>query len=296
MKKVLMAAAAMVLVAGAAVAGPNAGGTLIVAESVGTAYTSDVPDYCGSSTTSACESASVNYNGADGTLVLNIIAAFAPSASPRLAGVTFGIAYDNALYAPAAFAHCGDFELPDGTWPADGSGTAVTWGAAQTGTLTEVYWTAHYAYASYGPGTLSAIANPVQGGNFADDDVPANVDPIAGYGAFGFFATTGLVACPIDEAPVACCFVDGSCTLEFPDDCLAAGGNVDGSASCNPNPCPPPAIGACCIGDICVVLPAGECDNQGGTFQGDGTTCDPDPCVPVPTFETTWGAIKATNR
>lgn len=295
MKKVLMAAAATVLVAGAAVAGPNAGGTLIIAESVGTVYTTEVADYCGSSTTTSCDAAVNRYDGDGPVIVLNIIAAFAPSASPRLSGITFGIDYDNALYAPSDLGTCGDFELPDGAWPGAGSGNAVTWGSAQTNTLNEVYWTAHYAYASYGPGTISLIPNPVQGGNFADDDTPSNVDPISAFGSFGF-QVDGITPCPADEAPVACCFVDGSCRLEFPADCDAAGGTVDGSASCNPNPCPPEPVGACCVNDICVVLPLTACDGQGGTFQGDGSTCSPDPCVPTPTHDTTWGKIKADNR
>jgi hypothetical protein len=290
-----MAAAAMVLVAGAAVAGPNAGGTLIVAESVGTVYTSDNSGYCGSSTTTDC-GAAVTRDDRDGAVVLNIIAAFAPSASPRLSGITFGIDYDNPAYAPADLGMCGDFQLPTADWPGAGSGNAVTWAAAQTGTLTEVYWTAHYAYASYGPATLSLIANPVQGGDFADDDTPSNVDPITGFGSYGFFAD-GSAPCPVDEAPEACCFSDGSCSLEFAADCDAAGGTSQGPGSlCNPNPCPPPATGACCVSDVCVFLPENQCDAQGGIFQGAGTTCDPDPCVPTPTVETTWGSIKANNR
>lgn len=297
MKKALMAAAAMVLVAGAAVAGPNAGGTLIIAESVGTVYTGDNA-YCGSSTTSACESASVRWDG-EGALVLNILAAFSPAASPRLQGVTFGIEYDGGASNVVEAPHCGDFSLPTASpvWPASGSGNAVTWAAAQTGSLTEVAYTAHYAYSSYGPSQIRLIPNPAQGANFADDDTPSNVDPIAALGAYGFY-TDGSLPCPAGDVPVACCFPDGSCQLLLASECDAAGGTPDptGAAACNPNPCPQPAIGACCIGDICVIRFEDDCDRDGGVFQGPDTTCDPDPCVPTPTFQTTWGSIKATNR
>lgn len=292
MKKVLMAAAALVFVASAAAAGPNAGGTLIIAESVGTVYTSDVDDYCGSSTTSACESAVVRQDG-EGAFVLNVIAAFAPASSPRLQGITWGWSYSPA-YPPADWGPCGDFELPNGDWPASGSGTSITWAAAQTDHLVEIYWSAHYAYATYGPGDVVLGENPIQGGSFADDDVPANLDPIAGFGAYGFY-TDGIVICPADEAAVACCFADGSCELLFADECDAAGGVLEGSASCNPNPCPQPEIGACCIGEDCTILPSDVCADSAGEFQGADTVCDPNPCVPIPTLETTWGQIKANG-
>ena len=35
---------------------------------------------------------------------------------------------------------------------------------------------------------------------------------------------------------------------------------------------------------------------QGGQYQGDDTTCDPNPCPIVPTQNTTWGRIKANYR
>jgi hypothetical protein len=38
--------------------------------------------------------------------------------------------------------------------------------------------------------------------------------------------------------------------------------------------------GACCFPDAsCVVLPLGDCDAQGGIFEGANTTCDPNPCT-----------------
>jgi hypothetical protein len=40
----------------------------------------------------------------------------------------------------------------------------------------------------------------------------------------------------------------------------------------------PPPTGACCIAGVCSVLSEADCIAAGGTYQGDGTTCDPDPC------------------
>lgn len=40
------------------------------------------------------------------------------------------------------------------------------------------------------------------------------------------------------------------------------------------SPDPPPATGACCIGAGCAIMTQAECTAAGGTYQGDGTTCD----------------------
>ncbi len=37
--------------------------------------------------------------------------------------------------------------------------------------------------------------------------------------------------------------------------------------------------GACCLGEICLIRMEDNCIAQGGTYQGDDTTCDPDPCI-----------------
>ena len=41
-------------------------------------------------------------------------------------------------------------------------------------------------------------------------------------------------------------------------------------------------VGACCLpSDSCVVVTAAECTVQGGSYQGDGVPCTPDPCNPI---------------
>jgi hypothetical protein len=55
--------------------------------------------------------------------------------------------------------------------------------------------------------------------------------------------------------------------------------------------------GACClVGGACVVASEYVCSLQQGSYQGNGTRCQPDPCVPTPTERTSWGRIKATFR
>ena len=47
--------------------------------------------------------------------------------------------------------------------------------------------------------------------------------------------------------------------------------------------------GACCYDDTCDVVTAAVCASIGGTYQGDGTVCQPDPCPPPGTTVTVVG-------
>jgi len=76
----------------------------------------------------------------------------------------------------------------------------------------------------------------------------------------------------------ACCHDDGLCTLEPHAACVNAGSTFHGAGTnCNQINCPPP-FGACCFADgTCQMGPADQC-GAGGVYQGNGTTCDPNPC------------------
>ncbi|MCC7142631.1 MAG: hypothetical protein IT349_11080 [Candidatus Eisenbacteria bacterium] len=55
-----------------------------------------------------------------------------------------------------------------------------------------------------------------------------------------------------------------------------------------------PAVGACCLANAaCIVVLEQECVDYSGSYQGDGTGCDPNPCVPVAIESTSWGRLKA---
>jgi hypothetical protein len=56
--------------------------------------------------------------------------------------------------------------------------------------------------------------------------------------------------------------------------------NVDRKAA-------PAGTGACCIGEDCSILSEAACIAAGGTFQGVGTVCDPNPCGACPAGMTT---------
>jgi hypothetical protein len=291
MKKALLAVAALTCMGSAALAGPNAGGTLIAALSVGTVYCTDTGNYCGSSTTTDCNGAVTSHTG-DTPAVINVIAAFPGPA--RLSGLTFGMSYSAGVVL-LEWGACGDFELPDATWPASGTGTAVTWSAAQTAQLIEVYWLAAYNYYGGCEG-IQLGPHPTQGGNFADDAVPSNIDPIAGYGLFGFNCP-GDGPCPNPELTGACCHEDGTCDDVFLADCNGTGDVFQGEGtSCLTTVCPEPVVGACCIGTDCVLLTEEQCDGAGGVYKGDGSPCLADTCEPVPTIDSTWGTIKNSYR
>jgi hypothetical protein len=71
----------------------------------------------------------------------------------------------------------------------------------------------------------------------------------------------------------ACCLIDGSCRTALPGDCAALGGTYQGDFT-SCTPNPCPPAGACCLPDTsCLTLIATECANRGGIYQGDGVPC-----------------------
>lgn len=257
--------------------GPNAGGTLVLHAPVPSIYTTD-GGYCGSSGLTDCTGATTRFDSQD-PIVVFVLASFFQDAAPRLAGVTFGLEYSDCV-AVIGGESCADFELANPDWPAPGSGTAVTWTTAQTDHLIEVYAFELYATSSDGC-TFGLAPHPDQGGLFADDAVPSNLDPIQDFGTFGFY-TEGRLPCAFPIA--ACCFDDGHCEVLNEMECRSAGGSWEtGEASCTPNPCPQPPTGACCtpVGG-CEVRTEAECDATGHTYLGDGTDCSPNPCPQPP--------------
>jgi hypothetical protein len=292
MKKFLMALAAVALVGGTAVAGPNAGGTIFLHDA-NIAYTPDDADYCPDGTPPpSCLGADVRIDELT-PVVWKMYAAFPEGSSPRLKGITFGISYDAAILVLAG-APCpaGTFELPDTNWPASGTGNSLVWDQPQMTQLVQVYWFGGYNYEG-SAGVFALTANPGSGtGQFADDSVPSLIDDITGYGTLGFL-TDGTPACPPDQVPGACCFGE-ECVVLTESECLAQGGRFDGSEDCDPNPCQLPR-GACCFDELCVILTQGECEGQGGIYKGDNVPCEPEnPCEIIPVEPTTWGKIKSS--
>lgn len=78
--------------------------------------------------------------------------------------------------------------------------------------------------------------------------------------------------------PTGACCVGEGCSILSAADCAAAGGVYQGNGS---SCAPNPCVtptGACCIDGVCSILTEGDCNSAGGSYQGDDTPCDPDPC------------------
>lgn len=255
--------------------GPNAGGTLLLHSNPTLTYTSDDPGYCGQTQLTACANANTRRDA--GTAVIHVLAAFDPSAAPRLMGAVFGVMYPASVHIVDG-GRCSDFDLPSEFWPASGEGIAVSWTAPQTQSLVECYWFAAYGEEA-SPGTLDLAPHPVQGAYFADDHIPARLDPIAGLGRFGFFQA-GARACPDAPGMGACCHDSGECQVVTLVQCLQSGGVYQGDdVPCAPNPCPQP--GACCYPDgHCSLTTSSVCSGTNGNYLGNGVPCDPNPCPP----------------
>lgn len=83
---------------------------------------------------------------------------------------------------------------------------------------------------------------------------------------------------PIPPATGACCLDDGTCIVTNNNTCISLGGTYQGDST-DCEPNPcPQPTGACCIGTDCSIHTESDCTDLGGVYQGDGTDCDPNPC------------------
>lgn len=290
MKRLVLAMACLALVAGGAFAGDNDGAVLTVHGDQTGAPTNGDP--CTIFPTGvACED--LNPNGAPGDGGLEWIYAVAAGANPlSFNTVTFGVGgYNPGECYVYFFGPCrsdlGFLELPSAGWPGPNTGTSVTWApACLTGMVVPVYYFGIYVY---GPGVFPlADSYPGQSAAFVDCNNPPQEDPVAGFGSGGCGGAQGTLVCP-QVGPVigACCFPDGSCMMLEQAEC-EAGGYLFLGGPCDQADCPQPATGACCRDEVCVDgITQDQCEADGGVYQGDGSTCDPDPCIPVPTREST---------
>ncbi len=76
----------------------------------------------------------------------------------------------------------------------------------------------------------------------------------------------------------ACCFPNGDCQIRTEDECSAQGGTFQGPGT-DCDPNPcPQPLGACCLEGQCEQVTRIECANAGGLYLGDNSACEPGIC------------------
>jgi len=176
-------------------------------------------------------------------------------------GVEFGFSnYEPAIYEFAVWGPCaptGALEIPTSGWPGPSEGVSVTvQGASWWGRIVPVYWLAGYAYDE---GEVPLSYHPSTGfGGAANCLVPPTSWPATSFGGMGIFHP-GTYACP--------------------------------GGSSGP---PPPSV--CCVGQVCYVLSAEDCEGLGGVHHPEWEHCQPNPCTITPSGTQTWGQVKSCFR
>ena len=227
----------------------------------------------------------------------NVYAAFPVGSSPRLNSVGWGTAYDTNVASAYSYVNVlgGDrsngetaatvFFIGGNGFPIDNGGTigqSFPQGARTTlVTPLFMFWGFGYNYdpATYPCPTWSVVAK-VNDDNFGDDNIPANVDPIMGYGTLGF-GCPGFTPCPVAaEFTGACCNLAlgmPNCTITTAADCHVPFTWQGADVPCNVEACPvpPPPTGNCCNHAIpqCLISTQAACVAAGSEWLG-AVACD----------------------
>jgi hypothetical protein len=245
-----------------ALAGRNANGALIVHVVDRGSYSHPVCTYnWDQHGVATCEDAVTQSNNDEATPPLvYLVAAFAPSGNPGVSVVYFGL--DHNL--PPGQGYFNVFGLcgPPGSLELpdagwpDTGGNSVAFGSPVVG---DTFFHFYFLNAFGFEGAYIGTAiNPAGGyAAFVDDGSPPVLDMIHQFGKMRWYEP-GYNECP--------------------------GG-------------PPPPTGACCFADgSCIVAEQPDCENQDGVYQGDGSTCEPNPCEPTAVVPGSWGRVKALFR
>lgn len=244
MRPALLALAMLALFSTTVPAGPNANGWLIVHTNDAYSYASTTVCTTTLGQPATCEDAIVRTDKGTAAVVW-LLASFLPSANPRVASVYFGIDFDDVNLDPTTeFGFCGPagtVEAPDDGWPSKTAGDAIGFGIPIIGnTLFRFYY--------FKVDEFSGLPGPF---------LCSDINPIGGFAAF---------------------FDDN-----FPParDNITLFGCVKWYAEGQSCQWVQPPMGACCFATgECVVLGPAACQDQGGLYLGDDTTCVPDnPCA-----------------
>lgn len=247
MKRIMLGGLALMLViAMPAMAGKNNGGAMLVHTDDAINYTFFAPpDYCvlfDELGLAVCEDITTQSNFENallGTMVW-FVAAFHPDADPGVTVAFFGLEHNLGAGIIAANGFCGPantLEVPDAGWPEDWENAGNSVAFGDAITGRDIF--PFYYFGVYGTtgDFISTGINPLGKASFVSDDIPGFEDIVERFGTVRWFAP-GSKDCPEPPVMGACCLADATCELLFEAECESA--------------------------------------TWGGTYQGDGTTCEVD--------------------
>ena len=260
--------------------GPSHAGGVLFAAVVGELPRGSLVGDCLSFPRPAPEDAEVELP-TDGVPRVCVVYAAFPEGDPvDLAGMTFGIEYDEGLNI-SGYGYCpGDgllLSTPD--WPKSGAGMGMTFLPHATESIFPVIW----FILSAGEGAEGAgfrlVPHPMasHGGRFANYDPRPYLEPISAYGHLragvpGFAPSVGT-----PEVLGVCCLDE--CYKLTAYECAYYSGLFLGDGKCSQDPCVEDAeLGACCFEAECELMSRQRCYRSGGDFAGEGSTCEETPC------------------
>jgi hypothetical protein len=151
---------------------------------------------------------------------------------------------------------------------------------------------------SYGPANFEPVwwfEGYAYGASYGAPVIQLGVDPSTAFGGWfntlsppGEFAATEFGAMGVntdgvwvcpDIPTTGACCILSDCSIMTEAGCAAAGGEYQGDGT----DCDPNpcVVGACCLSGECIVYTELECEAAAGVYQGDDTGCDPNPCPAV---------------
>lgn len=226
-------------------------------------------NYIGVSGNPACEEVATQVPAGQDIAIVYVIAAFPRNQSPELGRLSFAVQYDPGLLEIIDHDVNAYIAEQSGDWPGPESSIHLRWDPKPRGRSVEVMWFAVRQLT--GEPALLALSPGRFGGEFGNDWMDWRID---GFGTLGF-GQEGDANCP-DHG--ICCIPGEDCALLTELWCQVEQGEFLGldqsCADCSP-------VGACCDGYLCFIRAEAQCVARGWDYAGDGTSCDPNVCVPL---------------
>jgi len=271
---------ALMLLGSGALAGRNTNGTMAVHTDDSVIYTSSA-DYCATTIPSSCEGLNPNgTQGIDREQVIWLVAVFRPESSPGVTTIQFGIAHN----LPAGQGFFTDYGVcgPSSIELPDSGWPESGFGdlvAYGSPVYDRVFPFYWFAVFADGPGSYFGTRTyPTTNEAKWVDDGNPPAEDLCYYFGTIRWDGRGRNPCPCCPDQGACCLPDGYCCLADPDPCTTLGGTFQGSGTAC-DPNPCHPVGSCCLcGGECRVLSAEDCAAQGGEYWNFQPNCDPNPC------------------